>query len=393
MSSSMKRIYVRHVVDEKDGGDDEGGGGKTFTKVIIFEAIPDGVAGAGARQDGIPRTFDGVLKACCGKYGLDYDDLVDSGSTPALFEYNREHDIYAHVETLYELLDQGLYHFQIIRHPSSSTASSRSKKEKESSTSTRKRPKPSPSSSRPPASTSVSRTPRASSGGSRSSSSRPQRNRSAPEFFGATTCDVRDSDDKASNITAASPSPRKKTKKSTATKTTKTSTTTLTVSRSSKDTLQSLCDETARLRGLCLNDEWKEVLKMLKRNNKLATVPLTTGSGGKTSVLLIAFNRMSMSADAMTTIDYLLTNLPAAASMKNICGCLPLLTILSRARNIQLPDGGRLTLIERVLDAYPDAIKVKGGPYLRLPLHYAGSGTVLYSRKSCMSSVPWMKWC
>mmetsp|Transcript_56329 Transcript_56329/g.136603 ORF Transcript_56329/g.136603 Transcript_56329/m.136603 type:complete len:787 (+) Transcript_56329:105-2465(+) len=370
-STGRKNVYISYFecrTGGADGDDDEFVIVEdTEVEIVTFEQIPNGQAGASATEDGIPRTFDGLLEKCCELFGLDYDHILeDDENTPALYQkIPNSPNQYARARSLDNLKDEGSFQFRLVPAVAAKNKKDTTKKTKTKTTTVSTKKAAPNAKTKPKAKTKMTVQKRAKttagkpqkSSSSRrttlNSSGRPERKREAPNFFGVAV-DLNDSNDEQ---LSSPPHTKKKTRQ-----------------KSTVDDTSHLDEEAVNLYNLCMNEEWNQVFNILRRDKKLA---LTHLSHYKLTVLHLALGRSSCPDNVphneyrFRTIDYILENCPEAASSKTSFNFMPLHTLLSHQQS-GMEQSQRIRIVEKLLEINPDAVKVEGGRHKRLPLHFVG---------------------
>lgn len=151
---------------------------------------------------------------------------------------------------------------------------------------------------------------------------------------------------------------------------------------------QERAHQASRLFLQCRNNQWSQVLKAVTLNPQIALMPLTMDNHISTTIVHQAITSKGNTRDRAQVISTILTNTPAAATIKNGYGSLPLHVICQR--NTKMDSRTKESLIFQMVNAYKEALVEPGGVGKRTPLHIIFTGkfwsTSEWSRRERASS-------
>jgi hypothetical protein len=123
---------------------------------------------------------------------------------------------------------------------------------------------------------------------------------------------------------------------------------------------------------LCRQDDWLQILRLLKKKPNIATTSMIMDNHISTTVLHQAITSKGNTQQRADVVHQILKVTPQAAAIKNGYGSLPLHVIAQR--NTKMDAATKEELIKTLVLAHKGALVEPGGVGKRTPLHIIFTG-------------------
>ena len=131
--------------------------------------------------------------------------------------------------------------------------------------------------------------------------------------------------------------------------------------------------------ALCRSDRWREILRYLQAEPRMALTAMVMANHISSTVLHQAITSRGDLSAREEVIRHILCETPQAAAVRNGYGSLPLHVIAQR--NTKMTARVKEQLIELLVDAHPAALLEPGGVGRRTPLHIIFTGALVVARR------------